>query len=365
MECKNHNIIFYAPLGHHIPCHMIGGAEAGCRKTLKIYRDAGVKVDCVEKAVNTGTRTGYAVRTMGTALKLWWKCLTHRHALVHFVGFYDRVIHIERVLIKGCRLCGARVVYEMRNGNMHVCYRDRDEGYRRCQRSIWGMCAGTISQGEPYVDLIKAETGRESFLYPNFLPDRFLTPPGPKADVRNPKFIFFGRLVENKNIDLIIETLAELKKSRSGATLDLIGGIDDGYRATLNQLIDRLGVADSVKFHGHQSLDYIAKRLRQSHFFIFPSGNPTEGHSNSLTEAMGCGVVPVASPQGFNESVIADDDLIVREMTPKAYAAAVDRIILEGVYEAKSREVYERVARNFTETVVGHQLLAYMDGISR
>ena len=42
-------IIFYAPLGYNTPPERIGGAEAGCLRTLEIYENAGYKVNIIQK----------------------------------------------------------------------------------------------------------------------------------------------------------------------------------------------------------------------------------------------------------------------------------------------------------------------------
>lgn len=45
-----------------------------------------------------------------------------------------------------------------------------------------------------------------------------------------------------------------------------------------------------------------------------------EGHSNSLTEAMTFGVVPVVSTAGFNASIVSNEELVVSDINPERYS---------------------------------------------
>ena len=65
--------------------------------------------------------------------------------------------------------------------------------------------------------------------------------------------------------------------------------------------------------------------LKLSHFFLFPTHEYGEGHSNSLTEAMSYGVVPVASDWGYNKSVVGDDNLIVDGYDARMYSDIIKK----------------------------------------
>jgi glycosyltransferase involved in cell wall biosynthesis len=63
---------------------------------------------------------------------------------------------------------------------------------------------------------------------------------------------FLGRIHWIKGIDILVEAFARLAARRDDAILVIIGP-DDGYRATLEELIDRLGVRGRVLFTGFQT----------------------------------------------------------------------------------------------------------------
>lgn len=355
-------IIFYATLGLHLPPEMFGGANTGCRKTLKIYRDNGFDVICIEKSKLYNSKLSYLIRTSYTILQLMFASLFHPKAIVHIVGFYDKVMLIEWLIVLLLKMMNRKVIYEMRNGNMNDVFWNRNNIYRHLQCDVWKLSDGLLCQGQKYRDLIKQETKKDSFLYPNFIKNEFVKLVKfvrPINDSLN--LVFNGRIAPSKNIDVIIMITSIVYKKYPQTKLDLIGGYSDEYYEQLKKLITDLKLPDwVVTFHGLQKFDYISEKLYESHFFLFPSTTPEEGHSNSLTEAMGCGVVPIVSPQGFNESVCGDPELVVSELNPQKYAAVIFEILQNNQFEEKSKKVYNRVVSNFTEDIVGHKLIKYI-----
>ena len=62
-------------------------------------------------------------------------------------------------------------------------------------------------------------------------------------------FMFLGRIHWIKGIDFLVASFAELAKTNADAVLVIVGN-DDGYKATLEELIDKLGIVDKVLFTG-------------------------------------------------------------------------------------------------------------------
>jgi glycosyltransferase involved in cell wall biosynthesis len=61
--------------------------------------------------------------------------------------------------------------------------------------------------------------------------------------------MFLGRIHWIKGIDFLVESFAELARSRNDVVLVIVGN-DDGYKATLEDLISRLGIVNKVLFTG-------------------------------------------------------------------------------------------------------------------
>jgi glycosyltransferase involved in cell wall biosynthesis len=95
-----------------------------------------------------------------------------------------------------------------------------------------------------------------------------------------------------------------------------------------------------------------------SHFFLFPTTHPGEGHSNALTEAMAMGCVPLAALNGFNHSVMGDcGGVLPQSATSDAYADTVLDIVRSGRWSALSSAARERAHLHFNTNCVVDALI--------
>lgn len=351
------DIIFYAPTGKSTSPDRIGGAESGCLKTMKILRDAGMRVILLEKPVRKASLVSYILRVFATWLRLLGLLVSHRKAVLHVAGCYRGLMYVEWLFVMSAKVLGHKAVYEIRNGGMTVEYERRGKLYKRGMLSLLGHSDSVLCQGMDYVRFIKEKLGKSALYYPNYLQDHFVDG-YPQRDMGQCRLVYFGRIAPAKNIGIMPEVCRILRERGIAATLDLIGGYSDTYKTELDDKIRQAGLADGVRFWGRKDFEAFSPYLRTCHFFLFPSDESREGHSNSLTEAMGCGIVPIVSDAGFNRQVVNDDRLVIPVMNAVAYADAVYEIWTGGQWESRSRKMYLRVVENFTESRVREVLLA-------
>jgi sugar transferase (PEP-CTERM/EpsH1 system associated) len=108
-----------------------------------------------------------------------------------------------------------------------------------------------------------------------------------------------GRLVTVKNFPLLLDALADPALAHVHAFI-----VGDGpLRAELQARIDAHGMGGRVRLLGHR--DDVPALLPAMDVFVLPSTH--EGMSNTLLEAMACGVAPVASRVGGNAEVLGHD----------------------------------------------------------
>jgi len=108
-----------------------------------------------------------------------------------------------------------------------------------------------------------------------------------------------GRLVDVKNYPLLLRAFAELRKAVD-ARLLIVG--DGSERQMLEALTQHLGIAGETQFVGHS--EDVARYMRQMDIFVLPSLR--EGLSNTVLEAMACGLPIVATDVGGNGELVAD-----------------------------------------------------------
>ena len=354
-------IIFYAPLGKNTPPDKIGGAEAGCLKTKAIYEKAGYEVKVIDKPTMSKGKMQFIIEMALVLLTLVCYILRYgRKSPVHIVGFNTKIAFYEEMLMNISHFMGCKVIYEIRNGSMVQTYLEGTDRYKKTLKSLLLKPEVVLCQGLEYVDFIKEKWGVERQYYPNYIMDEYVQLNNlNRGNKRN--IIYFGRVTESKNVDIIIETVGLLRNVNVDVHLDVIGGYSEEYKQRLDDIVKKLNLEECVTFYGRKPFDFIADKLRASHYFVFPSTEKQEGHSNSLTESMGCGVVPIVSRAGFNVSICGNYDLVVNDVKSRHFADRILEIERSGKWSYYSTFVYERIKNNYTQTIVGMKLIGYIE----
>lgn len=102
--------------------------------------------------------------------------------------------------------------------------------------------------------------------------------------------LYIGYLVRRKNVGLLIECMAELRKYRSDFILDIVG--DGESREQLERMATELNLSEHVKFHGFRQKSELPAFLAQSSVFLFQTDFDVWGLT--INEAMAAGL-PVLS----------------------------------------------------------------------
>jgi len=114
-------------------------------------------------------------------------------------------------------------------------------------------------------------------------------------------FIYVGRLIKHKNVDLVIRAWAQLSATRSGGggSLGIIGAGPE--LEPLKNLAESLGVHHSISFLGH--IDSRAELMNIfRHSKIFVSASSREGYGIAVAEAVTLGLWTIVSDSPSNAS---------------------------------------------------------------
>ena len=117
--------------------------------------------------------------------------------------------------------------------------------------------------------------------------------------------IYAGRLITDKNVDLLIKAIGLMKPSHPGIRCLIIG--DGPERDRLERLTRDLGLTEQVKFPGFlESSGEVLAHLKASRVFVLPSTR--EGFGLALAEANACGIpaVTVRHPLNAAAELIVD-----------------------------------------------------------
>ena len=137
-----------------------------------------------------------------------------------------------------------------------------------------------------------------------------------------------GRLLKNKQVDLLIQAAALLKNDRPDVRVLVIG--DGPERDRLELLAKKLGMARSVRFAGHVTSDRDKLRMmKAARVCVLPSVR--EGFGIVALEAMACGlpVVVVDHPDNAAKELINAENGRVVTADPESLAAAMKELLGE------------------------------------
>jgi glycosyltransferase involved in cell wall biosynthesis len=351
-------VIFYGSIGAKKK-DIIGGGESGNRKTVAILKELQFNVIIVEKPYPLKTPV---LRNIIYPFQLFLSIIHFCVLLIktkgkkssHIIGFYNYLIYFEYLLVILSRCLRVNPVYEIRAGGMIEAYKSGTFIYRMFFKATIKNSNKVLCQGKEYVSFLNTLTVNKFYYYPNYVLNEDLDNYNSNLrELENDiRLVYFGRITPSKNIEFIIEICHILRNKNIGFSLEIIGGGEIGYRNSLIKLIDNYNLANYIKITPPTAHKQLVEILKQKHFFIFPTVEKREGHSNSLTEAMSVGVVPIASDIGFNSSVISEKQLIVERFDPELYAKKVLQIWNDKSWPSFSIDVYNNVCRNFTENIV-------------
>lgn len=187
--------------------------------------------------------------------------------------------------------------------------------------------------------------GRNVFYPPNvfdiseFLPD--------ESSKKDYDFVYLGGLVPPKRLEMLIGSVAILRKKHPDVRVALIG--DGILRRQLEDQAVTLQVNDNIFFLGAIDRPEVSKYLNMGRVFIMTSR--TEGLPMAMIEALSCGL-PVIMPDVGDVTSIAVHNvngLIVDPATDKAFSKAMHSLMAEKKLFArlksgaiKSRELFKR-----------------------
>lgn len=150
------------------------------------------------------------------------------------------------------------------------------------------------------------------------------------------KIGFLGRLVEDKNVSLLLKTFHVfqailLNSSRnqskvySATTLHIFG--EGHLRQELEQLTFQLGLESSVTFHGNVPNDRVEEAIASCHLFAFTSH--LEGQCLAALEILSCGRPIVATNVGAFPDILSDSRLgkLINTPDPEVFANGLLEVI--------------------------------------
>ena len=139
--------------------------------------------------------------------------------------------------------------------------------------------------------------------------------------------MYVGRVERLKGIEILIQAVAGMEEE-DDVTLLIVGGADsDPERHRLNDVVDRLGITDRVKFLPSVKQEQLPEYYSAADVCVFPSYY--ESFGLAALESMACGTPVVASRVGGLPSIVREGETgyLIPTRCPAAFIQRIEILI--------------------------------------
>ena len=225
------------------------------------------------------------------------------------------------------RRLGVRVVLRLGNAP------ERGRFYRYLWRHVIDHCVDQYAPNSRFIQHELLDHGipaRKSRVIYNTVPRRSHAW-HPRQPVPG-RVIFVGQIIPPKGVDLLLEAIAELRRTNAGVTLDIVGDIEGweapgyaGYRARVRSRAEQPDLAGCVRFLGLR--EDVPALLATASVHCLPSRpEQKEGFTVTTLEAKHAGLPSVVTRSGALPEMVRHtiDGWVCGEVTPAAIAEGLE-----------------------------------------
>jgi len=209
--------------------------------------------------------------------------------------------------------------------------------FQHLSELIWKKAKAVIANSQGLKELAQktAPNQKIKVIY-NGVDINEFKPPKTKEKSKNLRILCVARLIKRKGIDYLIKALGELKNQNF--ILTIIGDGDE--KKNLIDQAKKLKINNKIKFLGSVPHSEIIKYYQQNDLFILPSLN--EGMSNTILEAMACGLPIVTTNVGGSKELIKNNGFIVKPRKIEELRQAIKRYLQnKNLVENQGKESYQ------------------------
>ena len=294
--------------------------------------------------------------------RLGWKLLWDRKIrIVHIHTASGGSFRNHMYYARLAKLMGRKVVLHCHAGGFHIWYEKISPRMRE-------RVNHTLSEIDRLIVL--SQSWKELFTSLGVDPDKIvvlnnITPDHggvvPKrADKEPVRLLFLGEILERKGIFELLSAMKSLSIKFPGKFFLDIGGHKNEQE--LKKRISKLGLADSVCFHGFVSGDKKNQLLQDAHVFILPSWN--EGLPIAILEAMSYGCAIISTPVGGIPEVVKGNGILVEPGNVEEIASAISRMADDAERTRMGGRSLEIVRAFYPEAVLSHLRAVYLELLS-
>lgn len=220
--------------------------------------------------------------------------------------------------------------------------------FQRLSRRIWKRAAVVVANSDGLRKLaLETNPNQTIGVIYNGVNIKEFEPLESKKENEKLTLISTGRLIERKGYQFLIDAL----KGMVGIRLWLIGG--GNRRVQLEEQAVANGV--DVQFLGEKAHSEIGGYLQKADIFVLPSLN--EGMSNSILEAMACGLPIIATNVGGSEELIKGNGFVVEKGSVKELKEVLQNYLTRNNLIIEQGKVSLEIVQSMNWTIIAEKYL--------
>lgn len=278
--------------------------------------------------------------------------------IVHILGQYRTAIPREFMVVFVSILFNKKVVYEIKAGIFMNWYLSTNSIFKWLTRYIIKQSNCILAEGEIYLSFIKQEFDKKAIYFPNYVPSSVI----PKKHMEilsddHLKVLFVGYCYEGKGVFELVQGCNLAAKKGHKIVLTLVGSEQIEFTRWLNNYSTNDNL--TVNRQGPKLFDEVLEIFKENDVFCFPSIHKSEGHSNSINEAMMNGLVIISSKQGFLDSIITDETgYSIKDIHPKTISDTLEDILnAPEIAKEKAKNAYWKLRNNYSSEKLYKKLI--------
>ncbi len=285
-------------------------SKGGAERVISILANKLIQENEIEIIINTKLNKAYEfddrIKILELDKKINTNPLLRNMARIKLI---NEELKKEKpdIIISFLPMPSFRILYANRKIKIPIIIADRNDPkqeYKSCiykflMRWLYPKADGFVFQTNEQKEYFKKEIQEKSTVIFNPIKEEFLVEENNKKEREN-VIVSVGRLVEQKNQKVLINTFSKIAKKYPEYNLKIFG--EGNLREELQKQIDDLNMRDKICLCG--VCDNIKEQLEKAKIFVLPSNY--EGMPNALIEAMasGCSVISTDCPCGGPRELI-------------------------------------------------------------
>lgn len=173
--------------------------------------------------------------------------------------------------------------------------------------------------------------------------------------------IFAGRLIREKNVNLIIDVVDILHNQIPDIKVVIVG--DGPEKESLRQMVHNLKLNKYITFTGFlKDPDEVIALMKASKVFVFPSIR--EGFGMAALEAMACGlpVITANHPQNATTDLVTPETGFVISLSPSSTSAIIQMCLQDASH---FKEGCHTKAKDYDWEPIVEKIERYYDSVQR